>query len=219
MSLMFQLSAQHRFGVQVSAWLLVAFAVAFGGQTAVAAPNPQDPPPVFVQAVADELLSVLKADPAVRNQDVARINEIVQANVMPYVNFEKTTRLSAGKHWRDATPEQRAALVEAFRSTLVRTYAGALSKIDNGTTMTVLTFRGDENAKDVVVPSSVVQGTNVQPIRIDYRLEKTPEGWRNYYLNVENIWLIQNYRGQFSQEINRSGIDGLIAALNKRNNQ
>ena len=219
MSLMFQLSAQHRFGIQVSAWLLVAFAVAFSGQMAVAAPNPQDPPPVFVQAVADELLSVLKADPAVRNQDVARINEIVQANVMPYVNFEKTTRLSAGKHWRDATPEQRAALVEAFRSTLVRTYAGALSKIDNGTTMTVLTFRGDENAKDVVVPSSVVQGTNVQPIRIDYRLEKTPEGWRIYDLNVENIWLIQNYRGQFSQEINRSGIDGLIAALNKRNNQ
>jgi phospholipid transport system substrate-binding protein len=216
---MFQLSAQHRFGIQVSAWLLVAFAVAFSGQMAVAAPNPQDPPPVFVQAVADELLSVLKADPAVRNQDVARINEIVQANVMPYVNFEKTTRLSAGKHWRDATPEQRAALVEAFRSTLVRTYAGALSKIDNGTTMTVLTFRGDENAKDVVVPSSVVQGTNVQPIRIDYRLEKTPEGWRIYDLNVENIWLIQNYRGQFSQEINRSGIDGLIAALNKRNNQ
>jgi phospholipid transport system substrate-binding protein len=219
MSKMFQLLGQRRFGAQLSAWLLVTFAVAFGGQAAAAAPNPQDPPPVFVQAVADALLSVLKADPAVRNQDVARINEIVQTNVMPYVNFEKTTRLSAGKHWRDATPEQRAALVEAFRSTLVRTYAGALSKIDNGTSMEVLTFRGDENAKDVVVPSSVVQGTNVQPIRIDYRLEKTPEGWRIYDLNVENIWLIQNYRGQFSQEINRSGIDGLIAALNKRNNQ
>ncbi len=219
MSKIFQLTGQPRFGAQLSAWLLVAFALAFGSQAAAAAPNPQDPAPVFVQAVADELLSVLKADPAVRNQDVARINEIVLANVMPYVNFEKTTRLSAGKHWRDATPEQRADLVEAFRLTLVRTYAGALSKIDNGTSMEVLTFRGDENAKDVVVPSSVVQGTNIQPIRIDYRLEKTSQGWRIYDLNVEKIWLIQNYRGQFSQEINRSGIDGLIAALNKRNNQ
>ena len=219
MSKIFQLTGQPRFGAQLSAWLLVAFALAFGSQAAAAAPNPQDPAPVFVQAVADELLSVLKADPAVRNLDVARINEIVLANVMPYVNFEKTTRLSAGKHWRDATPEQRADLVEAFRLTLVRTYAGALSKIDNGTSMEVLTFRGDENAKDVVVPSSVVQGTNIQPIRIDYRLEKTSQGWRIYDLNVEKIWLIQNYRGQFSQEINRSGIDGLIAALNKRNNQ
>lgn len=219
MSSVFQLLGKPRFGTQLSAWLLLALAAAIGGQAAVAAPNPKDPPPVFVQAVADELLRVLKADPAVRNQDVARINEIVQANVMPYVNFEKTTRLSAAKHWRDATPEQRTALVEAFRLTLVRTYAGALSKIDNGTSMEVLTFRGDENAKDVVVRSSVVQGTNVQPIRIDYRLEKTPEGWRIYDINVENIWLIQNYRGQFSHEINRSGIDGLIAALNKRNTQ
>lgn len=197
-------------------WLL---ALALMGWTyqAVAEPDPQASPPVFVQAVSDQLLGVLKSDPAVRDQDIERINEIVDAYVMPYVDFEKTTRLAAGKYWRRATPEQRQALVDAFRMTLVRTYSGALARIDNGTAMEVLPFRGDEQAKDVVVQSSVVQGTNMQPIRIDYRLERTPEGWRVYDLNVENIWLIQNYRGQFSQEINRSGIDGLIAALNARN--
>jgi ABC-type transport system involved in resistance to organic solvents, auxiliary component len=108
MSVAFQLSGKPRFGAPFSAWLLLALAAAFGGQSAVAAPNPQDPPPVFVQAVADELLRVLKADPAVRNQDVARINEIVQANVMPYVNFEKPRdclRVSTG-----ATPPQRSEL-------------------------------------------------------------------------------------------------------------
>lgn len=203
----------------LSVGLFLLLVIAFGHQTAVAAPNPKDSPPVFVQAVADELLAVLKADPAVRNRDVARINEIVLANVMPYVDFEKTTRLAAGRHWRDATPEQREALVEAFRSTLVRTYSGAVARVDKGTSMAVLPFRGEEGAKDVVVRSSVVQGTNVQPIRIDYRLENTPEGWRIYDINVENIWLIQNYRGQFSQEISRSGMDGLIAALNARNTQ
>ena len=46
--------------------------------------------------------------------------------------------------------------------------------------------------------------------------EKTAEGWKIYDLNVENIWLIENYRNQFTQEISKSGIDGLIAALNKR---
>ncbi len=197
-------------------WLL---GLALMGWTyqAVAKPDPQASPHVFVQAVSDQLLGVLKSDPAVRDQDIERINEIVDAYVMPYVDFEKTTRLAAGKYWRRATPEQRQALVDAFRMTLVRTYSGALARIDNGTAMEVLPFRGDEQAKDVVVQSSVVQGTNMQPIRIDYRLERTPEGWRVYDLNVENIWLIQNYRGQFSQEINRSGIDGLIAALNARN--
>lgn len=212
-----KLSTQKSTGWLLVALAMVAMLVWSGHRPAVAAPDPKASPPVFVQEVSDQLLAVLKSDPAVRDQDIDRINEIVDAYVMPYIDFEKTTRLSAGKYWRRATPEQRAALVDAFRMTLVRTYSGALARIDDGTRMEVLPFRGDEQAKDVVVRSSVVQGKNIQPIRIDYRLENTPEGWRVYDLNVENIWLIQNYRGQFSQEINRSGIDGLISALNARN--
>jgi len=212
-----KLSTQKSTGWLLAALAMVAMLVWSSHRPAVASPDPKASPPVFVQQVSDQLLAVLKSDPAVRDQDIDRINEIVEEYVMPYVDFEKTTRLSAGKYWRRATPEQRNALVDAFRMTLVRTYSGALARIDNGTSMEVLPFRGDEQAKDVVVRSSVVQGTNVQPIRIDYRLESTPEGWRIYDLNVENIWLIQNYRGQFSQEINRSGIDGLISALNARN--
>lgn len=199
--------------------VLLMLASALFCMTAIAKPNPQDDPPKFVQDVADELLVVLKNDPQVRQQNVARINEVVQEYIMPYVDFERTTRLAAGQHWRQATPEQRQALSEAFKQTLVRTYSGALTKVDNGTVMEVLPFRAEPGANDVVVRSNVVQSTNTQPIRVDYRLRLEPEGWRIYDINVENVWLIQNYRNQFAQEINRSGIDGLIAALNQRNSQ
>ncbi len=208
--------------VLLSKWLLGAATLLAGLMfciAAIAKPNPQDDPPKFVQDVADELLVVLKNDPQVRKQNLARINEVVEQYIMPYVDFERTTRLAAGKHWREATPEQREALSAAFKNTLVRAYSGALTKVDNGTAMEVLPFRAEDGAKDVVVRSNVVQGTNTQPIRVDYRLRLEPEGWRIYDLNVENVWLIQNYRNQFSQEINRSGIDGLIAALNERNSQ
>lgn len=203
-------------------WLCSTFlllAIALFAQSAIAKPNPQDDAPKFVQDVADELLVVLKSDPQVRQQNMARINEVVELHIMPYVDFERTTRLAAGKHWREATPEQRRALSEAFKQTLIRTYSGALTKVDNGTAMEVLPFRAEANAEDVVVRSNVVQGANTQPIRVDYRLRREPDGWRIYDINVENVWLIQNYRNQFSQEISRSGIDGLIAALNQRNSQ
>lgn len=186
---------------------------------AMANPNPQDDPPKFVQDVADQLLVVLKNDPEVRKQNLVRINEVVEQYMMPYIDFERTTRLAAGKYWRQATPEQRLALSEAFKNTLIRTYSGALTKIDNGTDMEVLPFRGDATAEDVVVRSNIVQSTNAQPISVDYRLRRGPQGWLIYDINVENVWLIQNYRNQFSQEINRSGIDGLIVALNERNAQ
>jgi phospholipid transport system substrate-binding protein len=179
-------------------------------------PNAMGAPNEFVQQVADQVLAALKADAAVKAGDTVRINQIVDQFILPYVNFEKTTRLAAGRNWREATPEQKAALVKAFRGTLARTYSGAFTRVDAGTAMKTLAFRGDAAASDVVVKSQVMQSSNTQPIALDYRLEKTADGWKIYDLNVENIWLIENYRNQFTQEINKSGIDGLIAALNKR---
>ena len=55
------------------------------------------------------------------------------------------------------------------------------------------------------------------PIQLEYRLEKTPEGWKIYNLNVLGVWLVETYRSQFTQEVNAKGIDGLIASLSERN--
>jgi phospholipid transport system substrate-binding protein len=199
--------------------LLLALSLMAIQSFAQAKPDANASPDVFVQAVADQALVVLQNDPEVKNKNIGRINEIVDLYVLPYVDFAKTTRLSAGKYWRQATPEQREQLTVAFRQTLARTYSGALSRIDSGTKMDVQPLRAEPDAKDVVVRSRVMQSQNSQTIGIDYRLEKTPTGWKIYDINVENIWLIQNYRNQFSQQINANGIDGLIAALNERNSK
>ena len=196
------------------ACLLLGLALA---ASASAQPDPKAAPNVFVQQVADQVLVALKKDSAVRAGNTARVNEIVDQLILPNVNFEKTTRLAAGRFWKEATPEQQAALTKAFRATLGRTYSGALTKIDDATTMKVMPLRGDPEGNDIVVRSQVTQYSNSSPVQLDYRLEKTAQGWRIYDINVENIWLIENYRNQFSQQINQNGIDGLIQALNKRN--
>ncbi len=179
-------------------------------------PNAMAAPNEFVQQIADQVLAKLKADPADRAGDIKRVNQIVDEFILPNVNFEKTTRLAAGRNWRDATPEQKIALSNAFRGTLARTYSGAFTKVTDSTDIKTLPFRGDVNANDVVVKSQVFQRANTQPIALDYRLEKTAQGWKIYDINVENVWLIENYRNQFTQQINQNGIDGLIAALNQR---
>jgi phospholipid transport system substrate-binding protein len=184
--------------------------------SAHAAPNPQDPPDKLVQEAADQTLQVLKTDGGVKSGDLKRVNDVVNQYILPYVDFEKTTRLAAGRYWRQATPEQRKALAEAFRGTLVRTYSGALTRVDNGTSIKVTGSNID--GKDAVVRSTINQ-SNGQSVGVDYRLEQTAQGWKIYDLNVEGIWLIQNYRNQFAQQINQNGIDGLIKALNQRNAQ
>jgi phospholipid transport system substrate-binding protein len=199
----------------------LAFATALSfslasGVNAQQKPDPMAAPNVFVQQIADQVLNALKADTSARAGDIKRINQIVDEMILPYVNFEKTTRLAAGRNWREASAEQKIALSNAFRGTLARTYSGAFTKVGDSTNIKTLPFRGDANANDVVVKSQVIQRANSQPFALDYRLEKTPQGWKIYDINVENVWLIENYRNQFTQQINQNGIDGLIAALNQR---
>lgn len=197
--------------------------LAFAGLLGLAAtpavqaqPNANGTPNEFVLAAANEALDVLKADGAVKAGNTARINQVVNEHILPYVNFQKTTRLAAGRYWRQATEQQKTALADAFRGTLVRTYSGTLTRVTSGTTITALPFRGDPKADDAVVRTLISQ-PNGQPVGVDYRLEKTPQGWKIYDMNVEGIWLIENYRNQFAQQINQNGIDGLIQALNQRN--
>ena len=161
-------------------------------------------------------LQEVKNDEVAKSGDVDRIYQLVDELILPYVNFEKTTRLAAGRYWRQASPEQQQALVDAFKGTLIRTYSGALADVDQVSRIDMQPFRGDANADDVVVRSLVTR-SNAPSVAVDYRLEKTPEGWKVYDVNVENIWLIQNYRNQFAQQIQRSGIDGLIKALQESN--
>jgi phospholipid transport system substrate-binding protein len=122
-----------------------------------------------------------------------------------------------GAAGRPPTPEQQKRLQDEFKALLVRTYAGALDQVVDQT-VTVRPFRGSPDDKEVLVRTEV-QGRG-DPVQLDYRLEKTPgqgAGWKVYNLNVLGVWLVDTYRTQFAQEINKSGIDGLIAALAARN--
>lgn len=196
----------------VTLWFAAAASAQGQAQASIAA-SPNE----FVQQAVDNVLATIREDPQLKTGDMVRLGKVVDKFIVSYVNFQKTTRLAAGKHWRDATPEQRTALANAFRGTLLRTYAGAMSRVDAGTTSKVLPFRGDPTAADVVVRTQLFRVANGEPTQIDFRLEKTSDGWRIYDINVENVWLIENYRNQFSQQISQNGIDGLIQALNTRN--
>ena len=130
-------------------------------------PDPNAAPNEFVQQVADQVLVALKADASVRAGNTTRVNQLVDDLILPNVNFEKTTRLAAGRYWRQATPEQQAALVKAFRGTLGRAYSGAFTRVDDATNVKVLPLRGEADATDVVVKSQVTQRANSQPIALD----------------------------------------------------
>ena len=43
--------------------------------------------------------------------------------------------------------------------------------------------------------------------------------WKIFDINVLGAWLVETYKGNFASEINKTGVDGLIAKLADRNKQ
>jgi phospholipid transport system substrate-binding protein len=171
----------------------------------------------FIKRVSTEILDLVKADKTLRNGDTSRIMGMVDTKLMPHVNFRRMTALATGPAWRKATPEQQKRLQDEFKTLLVRTYSGALSQVSDQSVV-VKPLRPGQDDKNLVV-NTEVRGKG-DPIQLDYRLEKTPgegAGWLIYDLNVLGVWLIENYRTQFTKEVNSGGIDGLINSLAERN--
>ncbi|HMN19916.1 MAG TPA: ABC transporter substrate-binding protein [Ottowia sp.] len=194
--------------------ILLAGAVALIAPWARAA---DEAPDALVQRLSDQVLQAIRSDKAIQQGDLERLARVVNEVIMPNVNFTRMTASATGPAWRRATPEQREKLQAEFKVLLERTYAGALREVRDQT-VEVKPVRVGADDKDVIV-RSVVKGRG-DPIQLDYRLERTPgqgAGWKIYDLNVLGVWLVDNYRPQFAQQINQGSIDTLIDALAQRN--
>jgi phospholipid transport system substrate-binding protein len=205
---------QRRILVHWAASLCAAGLLAVGAPAAHAA---DEAPDALIRRLSEQTLSAIKADPALRGGDIQRVIALVDARIMPNVNFQRMTAQAVGPAWRQASPEQRRRLQEEFKTLLVRTYAGALWQVSDET-IVVRPLRAAAEDTEVLVRTEI-RGRG-DPIQLDYRLEKTPgdgAGWKIYNLNVLGVWLVETYRSQFAQEINAKGIDGLIATLAERN--
>jgi len=174
----------------------------------------QEAPDVLIQRVSTEVIDAVKADKAIQAGEVGRINALVDAKVMPSVNFQRMTASAVGRYWREATPEQRTRLQEEFKTLLVRTYSGALTQVRDQVVQ-LKPMRSKPEDTEVVVRTEV-RGRG-EPIQLDYRLEKTDASWKIYDVNVLGVWLVEQYRSSFAQEIGARGIEGLIGALAEKN--
>jgi phospholipid transport system substrate-binding protein len=171
-------------------------------------------PDALIKEVSTDVLDAVKADKTIKQGDVQKVIALVDAKVMPYVNFQRMTASAVGRYWRQATPDQQKRLQDEFKILLVRTYSGALAQVQDQT-VELKPMRGLPDDKEVIVKTEI-RGRG-DPVQLDYRLEQTPAGWKIYDVNVLGVWLVENYRNSFSQEISANGIDGLIGKLAERN--
>jgi phospholipid transport system substrate-binding protein len=183
--------------------------------TALGASADMPGPDVLIRSTVDDVLKIVKQDKDIQAGNQQKILALVDAKVLPHFDFERMTRLAVGRGWRNATPEQRQQLVSQFRTLLVRTYTSAFTRYLNQT-VEIQPLRMQPGDDEVTVKTQIVK-PGEQPIAVDYEMEKTADGWKAFDLTVEGASLVTTYRGTFNEQIQQSGIDGLIKTLTEKN--
>ena len=193
--------------------LALTFAALLVGAPARAAPDIA--PDALVRKSIDEVLAIIKADKELQNGNPQKLYALVEEKVLPHFDFSRMTRLAVGRNWAQASDAQKEALTKEFQTLLVRTYSTSRSQyrtppID----VTPATFAPAD--KDTTV-KTVVNQPGGQPIPIDYGMERTDKGWKVYDVVVDGVSLVTTYRGSFNDQIQKSGVDGLVKTLADRN--
>jgi len=174
-------------------------------------------PDALARSVTDEVLALLRADKEIQSGNLGKVVDLVHRKVLPHFDFTRMTQLAVGRHWQQASPEQQKGLVGEFRGLLVRTYAATFAAYRDQK-IEYRPLRMEPADTDVVVKSLIHQ-SGAKPVTVDYKMRKSDAGWKVYDVVVGDLSLVQSYRGTFSTEVQKGGVEGLIKALADKNRQ
>lgn len=172
-------------------------------------------PDALAKNVTNDVVRIVKQDREIKGGNQKKVQALVEEKVLPLFDFRLMTQQTVGKNWSKATPEQQQDLVNEFRSLLVRTYSSAIAAVAEYE----IDFKPMKatSGDDEVTINTEVSKSGATPIPIDYRMSKQDKGWKVVDVKVNGVSLVSVYRNNFNSEVRRGGIEGLVAALQKRN--
>ncbi len=192
--------------------LVLLFALVLGAAAGAWAADA--PPDQLVRDRTGKIIELLKANKDTYAKDHKKLYAMVNEQVLPYFDFRAMSRLVLGKHWREASDDQRNRFTNEFRDLLVRTYATALLKYTNEQVL-YLPFRSSPGEKTVTVKTEVKQAGGGPNIPIHYSFYLTDQSWKVFDVVIDGVSLVTTYRGTYAEKIRNEGIDALIASMKK----
>lgn len=196
--------------------LIVASTLCLASLTGIAADASS--PEAMIKQTTDQVLATLQQDQAKLKDHPGRIYDLIENEILPHFDFEHMSRWVLGRHWRDASPQQRSQFTQQFRNLLVNTYGNALLGY-SGQTVSYLPVQGNPQSGEVTVRARIHDVEAGQDIPLDYQVDNENGQWKVVDVSIDGVSLIANYRQTFDTRIQREGLDGLIRDLGNHNKQ
>ncbi|MBV9814653.1 MAG: ABC transporter substrate-binding protein [Alphaproteobacteria bacterium] len=164
-----------------------------------------------VQSLYDTLLGTMK-----NGRILGQSGRFTQLEPVIRRTFDipSMTRLSVGAaSWASLSEAQRQQLTEGFGRYISAIYADRFDSYAGQK----LQVTGEQPAAAGVMVKSQIVKANGEPVKVDYMMRRNGDGWliSDIYLDGA-ISEVATRRSEFAAILRTDGVDGLIAALNRK---
>jgi phospholipid transport system substrate-binding protein len=163
-----------------------------------------------VQGLYDALLSTMK-----NGRILGQSGRFTQLEPVIRRSFDiaSMTRLAVGLPWAGLTEAQRQLVTESFGRYISAIYADRFDSYDGQR----LEVTSEQTASSEVMVKSQIIKANGEPVKVDYIMRRSGDNWliSDIYLDGA-ISEVATRRSEFAAILKNDGIDGLIAALNRK---
>ena len=163
-----------------------------------------------VQGLYDTLLSTMK-----NARTLGQSGRFVKLEPVVRRTFDIATmaRLSVGSSWAAMSEGQRQQVIDGFGRYISAIYA---DRFDSYSGQKLQVTDEQPAAAGIMVHSQIVKA-NGEPVKVDYLMRKNGDSWliADIYLDGA-ISEVATRRSEFAAILKNEGIDGLIAALNRK---
>jgi len=184
---------------------------------AEASVEPIESPVALLERTSNQVIKILRDDHEMLKNDPDRIYQVIDEYILPHLDNVTMAKLALGKNWKTAKKAQKLAFVDEFKNLLLRTYSRSLIEFkDQEIKYFPVNLAAD--AKKTSVKAEVIQPGGPS-IPMAYRMRIKNNAWKVYDIKIDGISLVTSYRGTFTQEIRKSGMDGLLKYLHDKNSK
>ncbi|MDH5739345.1 MAG: ABC transporter substrate-binding protein [Nitrospira sp.] len=168
-------------------------------------------PTEAMKATVDEVLRIVRDRDLKQKGKADERRQQLEKVVEARFDYVEMSRRALGAPWKQLTDQQKQEFVDLFRTLLTNSYADKIETY-SGEGVQYLNERTEKEYSEV--RTKVLSGKTEIPL--DYRLINKAEDWRVYDVVVDNISLVNNYRGQFTKILRASSYSDLVDQLRKK---
>jgi phospholipid transport system substrate-binding protein len=136
---------------------------------------------------------------------------LLRKEIYPRFNFDEMSRRALGINWKSRTPGEKQEFISVFKELLENSYA---SKIEGYKGEKVVFGQEVQDLPYAEVRTKIVT-TKGEEYSVNYRVLKDGTEWRIYDIVIEGVSLVNNYRSQFAELLNKHTFAEMMDRLRK----